>query len=292
MAVVEKPPQGGVAGLKITIVGMGLMGGSFAKALKRRTGSAVTAFGRNASALQAILDEGVVDRACTDAGEALHDADLTVVCLNPGVAMQFITENMHCFKPGSVVTDICGVKRPVIDAILPQLRDDVDFVPGHPMAGRERAGYQFSVETLFDRCNYILTPIERNKEYSIDLVKRFAGAVGAGAIVLASPDGHDGMIAYTSQLPHALAVAYVLSAGDRDPLPFSAGSFRDVSRVAAINAPMWAELFLANRDALLAELETLRAGIGQIGEWLHTGDRQALEGLLAAAARIKEERLC
>lgn len=290
MAVIEQPLPGGVNGLNITIVGLGLMGGSFAKALKRGTGAIVTAFGRNAAALQAVLEEGAIDRACTQAEDALSSADLTVVCLNPGVAVQFIVGNMQFFKPGSVVTDICGVKQPVIDRVLPNLREEIDFVPAHPMAGRERAGYKYSDAALFDRCNYILTPLVRNKEYSIDLVKRFAGALGAGAIVLTDPKEHDEMIAYTSQLPHALAVAYVLGAGGRNPLPFSAGSYRDVSRVAAINAPMWAELFMENSDALLAEITALKAGIIRIENCLKTGDRQGLEDVLSAAAQLKEAK--
>jgi prephenate dehydrogenase len=198
---------------------------------------------------------------------------------------------MHAFKPGSVVTDICGVKGPVIDGVLPHLADGVDFIPGHPMAGRERAGYSYSDAALFDGCNYIVTPLEANQVYNIELAKRFAGALGAGAIVLADAREHDTMIAYTSQLPHALAVAYVLAAGERDPLPFSAGSFRDVSRVAAINASMWAELFLSNSNELLAEIEALRDGIGRIGDCIRMGDGQALAELLADAARLKEEKL-
>ncbi len=290
MALREIPPAGGVAGLKVTIVGLGLMGGSFAKALKRGTGAVVTGYGRKPAALQAAVDEGFLDHATTNPAEAVRDADLTVVCLNPEVAVRFMVDNMAHFKPGSAVTDICGVKQPVIDGVLPYLRPDVGFVPGHPMAGRERAGYQYSVETLFDRCNYILTPLGINSIYHIDLVKRFAGALGAGAIVLAEPGEHDEMIAFTSQLPHALAVAYVLAAGDRDPLPFAAGSYRDVSRVAAINAPMWAELFVENRPALLAEIRALRTGLDALEQLLDSQDRHGLSDLLAQAATMKEER--
>jgi prephenate dehydrogenase len=220
MALMQKPSVASIAGLRVTVVGLGLMGGSVAKALKRGTGAVVTALGRRAGAMREILEEGVVDRACTDASEALPDADLTVVCLNPGDAVRFIVDNMVFFKPGSVVTDICGVKQPVIEGILPFLRPDIDFVPAHPMAGRERAGYRYSVPELFDRCNYLMTPLAHNRPESLDLVKRFAGALGAGNIVLTDPVEHDTMIAYTSQLPHALAVAYVLLAGERDPLPF------------------------------------------------------------------------
>jgi len=205
--------------------------------------------------------------------------------------VQFIMENMPYFKPGSVVTDICGVKGPVIDGILPFLRPDIDFVPAHPMAGRERAGYQYSDAALFDRCNYLMTPLAGNKPQSVELVKRFAGALGAGAIVVTDPKEHDEMIAYTSQLPHALAVAYVLGAAGRNPLPFSAGSYRDVSRVAAINAPMWAELFLANGETLLTEIEGLSKYLSNIGKYIKEGDRQGLEYTLAEAARLKEERL-
>jgi prephenate dehydrogenase len=291
MAMIEKPPGAGIAGLKVTLVGMGLMGGSFAKALKRGAGASVTALARREEAAREALADGAADHAFTRAEDALPGADLTVVCLNPGDAVRFITENMALFKPGSVITDICGVKRPVIEGILPFLRPDVDFVPAHPMAGRERAGYKFSVPELFDKCNYLITPLERNKPENIELIKRIAGALGAGNIVVTDPEEHDSMIAYTSQLPHALAVAYVLLAGGRDPLPFSAGSYRDVSRVAAINAGMWAELFLANGKALLGEIEGLVSFMENISGYIRAGDGQGLENALSAAARAKEERL-
>lgn len=291
MAVIERPSAEGVRGLKVTIAGLGLMGGSIAKALRRGAGTAVTALVRRAEAMREVLGEGVVDRACTDAEEALKDADLTVVCLNPGDAVRFILSNMEYFKPNSVITDICGIKQPVINGILPHLRPDIDFVPAHPMAGRERAGYQYSAAELFDRCNYLMTPLPQNKPESLDLVKRFAGALGAGNIVVTGPEEHDSMIAYTSQLPHVLAVAYVLLAGQRNPLPFSAGSYRDVSRVAAINAEMWAELFLANDKALLSEIEGLLAYMENISGTIKAGDRQGLVDALSAAAKAREERL-
>jgi prephenate dehydrogenase len=291
MAVIVQPSADGVNGLKITIVGLGLMGGSIAKALKRGTGAVVTAIDSDEALMAQALFEGVIDRGCPNPSDALRDADLTVLCLYPEAAMRFIKANMNYFKTGSVITDICGVKRPVIDGVLPHLRGDIDYVPGHPMAGRERAGYRYSDAALFDRCNYILTPLESNSEVSIELVKCFAGALGTGAVVMAAPAEHDEMIAYTSQLPHALAVAYVLAAGERNPLPFSAGSYRDVSRVAAINAEMWAELFLENKQALQCEIDKLRSGMERIEEYIRTGDKQGLTEYMSAAARLREERL-
>jgi prephenate dehydrogenase len=296
MALIVQPSAEGVKGLRITIVGLGLMGGSIARALKRGAGAIVTAVDRDAKLTALALAQGVIDRGCDKPAQALADADLTVLCLYPEASIRFMKEHMACFAPGSVVTDICGVKQKVINGLVPILRSDIDFVPGHPMAGRERAGYQYSDEALFDRCNYILTPLQQNKEESIELVKRFAGALGAGAVVLAEPAEHDEMIAYTSQLPHALAVAYVLATGrrgdgqplQRNPLPFSAGSYRDVSRVAAINAPMWAELFLENRDALLGELDGLKAGLEHIEQYIRDGDGQSLIEYMSAAARARE----
>ena len=291
MAMSSKPPTGGIAGLKITIVGLGLMGGSIAKALRRQGGVEVTAVERDEGLLTRALAEGVISHGTLDAAEGLQNADLTVVCLYPADTIAFITENMTSFKAGSVLTDICGVKQTVIEAVLPGLRADLDFVPAHPMAGRERGGYAYSTEGLFDGCNFIITPLACNAPQSVELVRRFAGALGAGAIVQAEAAEHDALIAYTSQLPHALAVTYVLCADGRDPLPFSAGSYRDVSRVAAINAAMWSELFLCNKDALLRETRSLKARLEELEQMLTNDDKQAIMDSMARAARAREAGL-
>ncbi len=170
----------------------------------------------------------------------MADADFIVIALYPKRAIEFVRENAHQFKTGAVVTDICGVKREIEDSIPGLLPAGVSFVGGHPMAGREHKGFDCSVPDLFLGCKYIITGGE---DHAVELVKAFADILGANKIVLSDADNHDEMIAYTSQLPHVLSVTYMLAAGERGVEAFSAGSFRDLTRVAMINDEMWSELF-------------------------------------------------
>lgn len=288
MAMSKVPPRGGVDGLDILVVGLGLMGGSVARALRARTAARVWGVETDEAVLARARAEGLLDGGADRPGALPVRPDLTVVCLYPEAAAGYLRQHLPTLHAGAVVTDLCGVKGPVIDAVGNALGPDADYVPGHPMAGRERGGFGQSTATLFEGCNYIVTPLPGNRAGSVALVERFAGALGARAIVAAAPAEHDEMIAYTSQLPHVLAVAYVLAAGERDPLPFSAGSYRDVSRVAAINAELWTELFLANREPLLGELRKLGEEMGRLEKSLEAGDRAGLVKALSAAARVKE----
>ncbi len=288
MALSKPPLPGGVDDLDILVVGLGLMGGSVARALRARTAARVWGVERDATVLAQAQAEGLLDGGADNPAALRVQPDLTVVCLYPEAAAGYLRQHLPTLHAGAVVTDLCGVKAPVIDAVRDALGPDADYVPGHPMAGRERGGFGQSTAALFEGCNYVVTPLPGNRPASVALVERFAGALGAGAIVTADPTEHDEMIAYTSQLPHVLAVGYVLAAGERDPLPFSAGSYRDVSRVAAINAELWTELFLANREPLLGELRGLREQMGQLEQSLEAGDREGLIRALSAAARVKE----
>ena len=283
-----QPPQKGVDDLTIAVIGLGLMGGSVIRALKARTNACVWGVDNDPTVLRQAHEAGLLDVGVQRPEELPGQADLAVVCLYPQAAVDCLLAWGPHLAPGAVITDFCGVKAPVVGALQGALPPDVDYVPGHPMAGRERGGFGQSAATLFEGCNYILTPLATNRPGSIALVERFAGALGAGAIVTAEPAAHDEMIAYTSQLPHVLAVAYVLAAGPRDPLPFAAGSYRDVSRVAAINAGLWAELFLANRNPLLGELERLRQQMEELTKRLEESDRDGLVRIMAKAARVKE----
>ncbi len=282
-------PAGNFEDVAVSVIGLGLMGGSVAKAM-RRAGVPVTAWDRDEAVLTMALAEGAITRAAASGEDAVAGADLTVLCLYPGDTLDFLRGHAGSFAPGSVVTDICGVKQPVAQGAL-NITGSFEFVPGHPMAGRERGGYGQSVETLFDGCNYLLTPLPGGSGRALDLVRSFAGTLGAATIVETTPQEHDSMIAYTSQLPHALAVAYVLAAAGRNPLPFSAGSYRDVSRVAAINAPLWSELFAGNADALLAEMDRLRAGMDALEDMLRRGDRRGIRAMMEQAAQAREAGL-
>ncbi len=272
---------------KILIVGLGLMGGSIAKALKSKTAAVVWAVDNNTDIIGKAKKEGVIDEGYTTANESTGKADFIIVCLYPELAVEFINENMESFKSGAVITDICGVKKPVVDKVN-ITRDDIDFVPGHPMAGSESKGYECSFVSLFEGCNYIITPLDGNSKESLNLVSEFAKILGAKKIVESTPEEHDELISYTSQIPHALAVAYMHSSKERDILPFAGGSFRDVSRVALINEVMWTELFSQNRKKLVEELKSLEENLEKMTKLIEQNDLDALEEYMRAGAKIKE----
>ncbi len=272
---------------KLAVVGIGLMGGSILKALKTDPGrpAVVAAFDIDAGVLKKVREADLADIATDSPEEALRDADFVVMALYPKRAIDFVRQNAHLLKPGAVITDICGVKREIEESIPSLLPDGVSFVGGHPMAGREHKGFDCSVPDLFLGCKYIITGGEGE---ALEQVKGFADILGANKIVLSDADNHDEMIAYTSQLPHVLSVTYMLAAGTRGVEEFSAGSFRDLTRVAMINDEMWSELFLENKDKLLQEIENLRQGLEAFEALLSQEDREAMRRKMRAAAEMRE----
>ncbi|MCK5128751.1 MAG: prephenate dehydrogenase [Clostridiales bacterium] len=272
----------------ILIVGLGLMGGSIAKALQDKDHGPIWAIDIDVDVLTKATNDGLIDKGFTDAKDIVADADFIIVCLYPQQAVAFINDNMQMFKQGVVITDICGVKKPIIDGVVHNLRKDIDFVPAHPMAGSERKGYACSYAELFEGCHYIMTPIDSNTDEAIALVEYFAMKLGAHNIVKIDPSKHDEYIAYTSQIPHALAIAYMHSSNERDVTPYAGGSFRDVSRVALINEVMWTELFNQNKKELVSELKELQKQLGIITDLVEQHDSKKLREYMKKGAQIKE----
>ncbi|MBN2878635.1 MAG: prephenate dehydrogenase [Clostridia bacterium] len=271
----------------MAIVGTGLMGGSILKSLagSEKRPKKISALDNDIEVLKKIKNLKLADYATDNAQEALFDADLVVISLYPAQAIKFIRDNGKFLKDGCIVTDICGVKREVIDTIPMLLPEGVLFVGGHPMAGREHKGFDCSTSDLFLGCKYIVD--EKDSEGKA-LVKEFAMALGAGQIVESSARNHDELIAYTSQLPHVLAVAYMLCAGERNVDEFSAGSFRDVTRVAMINDEMWSELFNENKDMLVDEIAALRKGLLELEELISDSDTEKMRDRMKKAAQMRE----
>lgn len=272
----------------ITIVGLGLMGGSIAKVLSQNSGTTIWAVDKNRKVLCKALEDGVIQQGFFFAENALPESDIVIVCLYPKLAIDFINDNMSLFKTGAVITDICGVKKPVIDGVIGNLRDDIDFVPAHPMAGSERQGYNYSFKELFNDCHYIITPLEVNRKESLALVNDLAFKLGAKNVVISTPDVHDEYIAYTSQIPHALSLAYMHASSERLVTPYAGGSFRDVSRVALINEVMWTELFAQNKEMLLPELKKLTDELSSITKMLEDDRYHELKEYMYRGAAIKE----
>jgi prephenate dehydrogenase len=273
--------------MNIVIVGLGLIGGSLAKAFSEYTEHRVTGI----DAVDAVAQRALACGAVHAVGDerALGEADVVYLCLYPRAAVNYVEKHLGCFRKGCVVTDTAGIKGLVCKELPPLAeRGGFSFAGSHPMAGKEKSGFDASEAALFNGASYLLVPCMANQR-AIDTLSHLALELGFGGVKLTTAEEHDRMIAFTSQLPHLLAAAYVLSPQCPNHRGFSAGSYRDVSRVARINEVLWSELFLSNRDPLLAELDGLLERLGALRAALGEGDREALGALLRRGREIKEE---
>lgn len=273
--------------MNITVVGLGLIGGSIARRLRGFHGCTVNAVDINEISLHLAKSDGVIAEGFTNGGEAIKNSDLIILCLYPQKNIDFVKENLPYIKDGAVITDVSGIKQYVINEIQAVLPDTVDFVGAHPMAGREVGGYQSSTDTLFNKASFIITPTEKNKPESIALVRELAEHIGCKHIVTTSPEEHDEIIAYTSQLMHVMAVALCDNPMIERSTFFSAGSLRDCTRVAVINEVMWSELFLENKDALKRRISEMQSSLQKISDALDNNDRGALEDIMKKATSQK-----
>lgn len=272
--------------MKIAIVGLGIIGGSYCKALKAHTNHTVIGINRTPEVARQALREGAIDEIGTP--ESLQGADITVLCMYPQACVDFVREHGKHFKKGSIVTDAAGIKRkicPQLKALSQEL--GFTFVGSHPMAGKEKNGFAASDENLFMGASLLVTPCGAQQK-AVNTLAALALEIGFDTIKVTTPEEHDRMIAYTSQLPHVLACAYVLSPSCPNHKGFSAGSYRDVSRVANINAALWSELFLENREPLIEELEELNQNLTNLFQAIKDNDRQALYELLEQGHQVKQ----
>ena len=272
--------------MKIAVIGMGIIGGSFCKALKKYTDHYIIGLNRTRSTLQKAFDDGVID----EIGDAhsLTKADVVILALYPQAAIEFVEKYGEYIRKGAVVTDSSGVKQEICPRMTELSKKfGFEFVGSHPMAGKETKGYESADAELYQGASYIIVPCEADEE-SVKILSDLALEMGFGGVKLTTPEEHDRMIAFTSQLPHVLACAYVLSPCCPNHNGFSAGSYRDVSRVANINAKLWSELFLENRDSLIGELDTLIDNIHAITDAVKANDKARIEELLEKAHKTKE----
>ena len=273
--------------MKVLICGLGLIGASLAKTLKKNTTHTVLGWNRTPSVTEKALRDGVIDRT-GDIDELMSDADITFVNFYPDAIVPFILEHKNSFKKDSIVTDSCGIKTKICKE-LEHEKLNFYYVGAHPMAGREVGGYDNSQDTLFDKASFIVTPYENTPRNKVDALVGLAQAMKFARTVVTTPEHHDEMIAFTSQIAHVLACSYVLSPLAPMHPGYSAGSYRDVSRVARINAEMWSDLFIDNKDALVREVDDLVSNLMKFKYNIINEDRQALCDLMNKANSIKEE---
>lgn len=239
----------------IVVVGLGLIGGSYAKALKRM-GYHVSAIDTNRSSIEYALEENIIDAGSTCPDEAiLSAADCVIIALYPSIITEWIKENQKYFKSGIRITDVTGIKSSIVYDIQSILRDDVEFIAAHPMAGREVYGVRNSDDRIFRDANFIVVPTDKNSDEAIVWCRNLGRILGFNRIAVLTPEEHDDMIAYVSQLTHCIAVA-LMTANDNENLKdYTGDSFRDLTRIARINEDMWTELFFMNKKPLLEEMD-------------------------------------
>lgn len=274
--------------MNIGIAGMGLIGGSLCRALKRYTDHTILGTTRNPATVKFACSVGAIDGPLTDFGEL----DLCMVALPPEATEDFLREHVGQFRRGAIVMDICGVKRPIIDCADRLYHDaGVRFVGTHPMAGKEVAGFANSDADLYRGASMILTPTELTDRDAMETIRGLMLQIGFGRVVEATPDEHDAIIAYTSQLAHVVSSAYIKSPTCEKVLGFSAGSFQDMTRVAKLDPEMWATLFLCNRGPLLQEIDTLMENLAQFRAALSEKNREEMVAQLQRGRELREKVL-
>lgn len=276
--------------MNIAVVGLGLIGGSFCKTLKKHTFHRIMGIDRDSETIRKALESGAIDEEISP--ERLSEANLVIICLYPEAIVRFVEQNAGFFKKGGIVTDSCGVKEYVVSKCTPILdKEGVIFVGTHPMAGREFSGFDYATDDLFEGASYIITPSEDTPQIAVDLLQTLAGSLGFGKAVVSTPKRHDEIIAYTSQLAHVVSNAYVKSPTMLNFDGFSAGSFQDLTRVAKLNEYMWSELFMCNREALLTEINCILDRVTEYRDAIRDNDLERLIEILRDGRELKEESL-
>ena len=275
--------------MQIAIIGLGLIGGSIAKAYKQNMNLQIWAEDKNEAVLKEALAQKVIDGILDR--EKLRDCELVLIALYPEDTLRFMQEHADDFNPQGIVMDLCGIKQKICTEAFALAREHgFHYLGGHPMAGTHKIGFKYSRANMFKEAAMILVPQENEKKELIEKAQELLAPLGFGRFTLTTPLEHDQMIAFTSQLAHVVSNAYIKSPTAAKHKGFSAGSYKDLTRVAWLNEVMWAELFLDNKTALLNEIAWLEGALEKYRQALLAEDREALENLLREG-RLAKERI-
>lgn len=272
----------------ICIIGIGLIGGSMALALRGFHDCTIIGVDTNRQSVGAALKAGAIDKAYDTPEEAIPKADLVILCVYPHHIHDIVTQNAHLFQSGAIVCDVCGTKEHLYGGMHQYIPDDIDYIGVHPMAGKEVDGFLNAEGTLFQNTGFIIVPLEKTKQSSIDAMQEIAGYIGATRTAISTPHQHDAIIAYTSDLMHISATALCVNYHPDMNNVYTAGAYRDCTRIANINPDLWTELFMANRAALIPTLQQYIDTLQAMQQSLQTEDRDAMQSLLKAAAQNKK----
>jgi len=271
---------------KITIVGLGLIGGSLAMALQGFKNAEIVGVDNNPTVIEKAKKLGITT---ADAATALSAADLVIICIYPDNIVPFLRNNAQNFKSGALITEVCGVKEKLATEISEILPENVDYIGIHPMAGKEVEGIDVAESTLFRDTGFIITPTETSDPHNISMLEDLASYIGATRIATTTPRKHDEIIAYTSDLMHVASAALCLDYQPDMSRAYTAGAFRDCTRVAMINPELWTELLLTNKDHTLTEIDRFLGSLNSIRAAIERKDAQELRELLQTVRKNKEK---
>lgn len=268
---------------KFLIVGLGLLGGSYARGLNEK-GYYVEAITRSQSTIDYALEHEFIKKGTIEPNEEMiADADVIVFSLYPHVFVEWIEKYGKYIKSGTVITDVTGVKQCIVEKIQNMLPDGVEFISAHPMAGKEVYGIENSDEKIFFGANYVVVPTEKNTEDGIEVCKRIGEILGFGRITQLSPQEHDEMIGFVSQLTHCIAVTLMTCYEHEHLEKYTGDSFRDLTRIANINEIMWSELFLLNKESLLRQMDLFKKEFEKLYDYLVEDNRDGMMEMMKSA---------
>ena len=269
--------KGWISKDNILIVGLGLMGGSYARGLKR-LGYRIEAIDTRRESIDYALQNDIIDEGfCYPDETAIRKADVIIFALYPELLKSWIEEQQHLFKYGLIITDVTGVKSCIVYDIQNILRSDVEFIASHPMAGREVYGVENSDDGIFRGANFIVAPTEKNTETAIEWCRGLGKILGFRKISVLTPEEHDDMIGFVSQLTHVIAVSLMTCNDNTNLVDYTGDSFRDLTRIASINEDMWSELFLLNKKYLLQHMDAFISEMSSFRDFLAADDRESLK---------------
>ncbi len=268
---------------RILIVGLGVIGGSYAKALSKK-GYRVRCITKDQKDIDYAKSLGIIEEGSTEVtSELIEGSELIVFALYPHIFVDWIREHGTKLSKGTLITDVTGVKEQIVETVQGMLPDGVEFIAAHPMAGRESSGVEYSDDRVFLGANFIITPTERNTPEAIALCRNLGTELGFARISELTPREHDEMIAFLSQLTHCIAVTLMTCNDSPMMEQYTGDSFRDLTRIAKINDVMWSELFLLNRDALLSQMDAFEAEFSRFREMLRRGDCDGMRDVMRRA---------
>lgn len=270
------------------IVGLGLLGGSYAMGLKKK-GYHVEAIECKQESIDYALSHHIIDRGALFDEDMIGKADMIICGLYPTMMIEWIHQNQRYMKPHALISDVCGVKRYTVSHIQEQLREDLEFLGSHPMAGKEVSGVQYADNTIFHDANFIITPTLKNSEIAIKQVEELAHILEFANISTLSIEKHDEMVGFVSQLAHAIAVSLMNMSDNSHLVEYTGDSFRDLTRIAKINEQLWTELFFLNKDLLIREIDAFVHEMNHLKDTLIVEDEEALKALFIRSTKRRKQ---